>query len=190
MSALVYAYSPRWLYLDEFAIALEQPGCEENDLKEAIALLVRDRLIVDDGRLNESDFRFLEGRPDLRSMAWVNNIEARDFAWAHSQIIAPLDSTKRKWEANNHTRLLIEISASALDLFRLPDGAVRKEPRRKKTSYEQDRIRDAVIATYGKIPSPREASTQAIFKKINVGRADPDVFKKGTIEHALGRRRK
>jgi hypothetical protein len=188
MSALLDAYSPWWLYLHEFALALEQPGTDEEDLKEAIALLVRDRLIID-GRLNEADFRFLEGRPDLQSMAWVNSLTVMDFAWAHSQIIVPIDSTKSKWERQNLTRLLIEIAASAVSLFHPPEGFARKEPRRVRVAPEQNKARDAVIAHYGKIPSPTEASTQQIFNKINVGRAETDVIKKGTIEHALGRRK-
>jgi hypothetical protein len=58
MNSLIECYQPRWLYLTEFSDAL--PGADESEKREAIALLVRDRIIVD-GHLNEAEFRFLEG---------------------------------------------------------------------------------------------------------------------------------
>ena len=78
MNSLIECYQPRWLYLKEFSDAL--PGEDESEKREAIALLVRDRLIVD-GRLNEQEFRFLEGKPGLRTFAWVERLTADDFQW-------------------------------------------------------------------------------------------------------------
>lgn len=124
--SLSESYSPRWLYLHEFALALALPGTDEDELKDAIALLIRDRLIVD-GRLNEAEFRFLEGRPDLRTTAWVNTLTSDDFNWTLSQMIAGVDTTKPKGRLHDHIGLLIEIAASTLRYF----GEPAKEPRRK-----------------------------------------------------------
>jgi hypothetical protein len=114
VNALIDRYLPRWLYLHEFALSL--PSDDEADLKAAIALLVRDRLIVD-GHLNEIEFRFLEGKPDLRTTAWVNKLSTEDFNWATSAMLAGVDTSKPGARVSDSVGILIEIAASALEHF-------------------------------------------------------------------------
>ncbi len=116
MNSLVERYQPRWLYLHEFALALAPPDTDEADIKDAVALLIRDRLIVD-GRLNEAEFRFLEGQPDLRTTAWVNKLTSDDFNWALSEMLAGVDTSKPRSRISDTFGLLIEIASSALNYF-------------------------------------------------------------------------
>jgi len=149
MTDISDSYSPQWLYLEEFARALKpdvrltddyftfEPTPDTDDvaeLKAAIALLVRDRIITN-GKLNEAEFRFLEGKPDLTTTAWVNQLSAEDFNWRQSQLIAGVDTTKPKGRLHDHIGLLIEIAASALQYFGKPtDTARRTPPEQKRTA--------------------------------------------------------
>jgi hypothetical protein len=142
MSGLVDCYLPKWLYLQEFMDAL--PGNDDADKHIAIALLVRDRIIVD-GHLNEAEFRFLEGKPDLRTSAWVARLTADDFWWSTSQMLAGVDTSKPGSRVSDSVGLLIEIASTALDHF----GGTNI-PRRKVTKvgapelYDWDEIQQFV----------------------------------------------
>jgi hypothetical protein len=144
VSSLLDQYQPRWLYLHEFGEAL--PSADEGELKEAIALLVRDRLVVD-GKLNEHEFRFLEGKPDLRTAAWINNLRAEDFNWADSQLLAGVDTSKAGTRVSDHVGLLIEIAADCLDYF-APSGKEHPRQGLRLPSPNDAKIRDEVRATY------------------------------------------
>ena len=182
MSDLLKSYPPRWLYLSEFMDSL--PGANEDEKKEAVLLLIRDRLIAD-GRLDETHFRFLSGKPQIEDATWLANLSHDDVAWG--------DSTIRATSADPFAQsqwFLIEIATSGLSLFRASSRAKGSTPHRKsRSSPAQDMARAEVIARYGKIPSDAEATTQKIFQEINRGRAEGDVISKGTLEWALGRRK-
>jgi len=143
MNSLVDCYRPKWLYLQEFMDAL--PGNDDADKRLAIALLVRDRIIVD-GCLNEAEFRFLEGKPDLRTSAWVARLTPDDFGWKTSQMLAGVDTSKPGSRVSDSVGLLIEIASTALDHF--GDTNI---PRRKVTKvgapelYDWDEIQQFVV---------------------------------------------
>jgi hypothetical protein len=134
VNALIDRYLPRWLYLHEFALSL--PSDDEADLKDAIALLVRDRLIVD-GHLNENEFRFLEGKPDLRTTAWVNKLSTEDFNWATSEMLAGVDTSKPGARVSDSVGILIEIAASALEHFEGKGNPPRRGVGGRKPKYDK-----------------------------------------------------
>jgi hypothetical protein len=195
-------YQPRWLFLDEFAGAL-RPGIafnkfsfeptpdseEQTDVKDAIALLVRDRIIVD-GRLNEAEFRFLEGKPDLRTTAWVNQLTADDFNWSLSHIIAGVDTTKSKGRLHDHIGLLIEIAASALAYFGQTPEAARRSPQEIQDGPEVRRAKAVLKKLYDdRIPSAEQLTDGDLHKAVNQAREkDAREISKTTILRASGRR--
>jgi len=162
-------YQPRWLYLHEFGEAL--PCTDEAELKDAIAVLVRDRLIVD-GKLNEHEFRFLEGAPDLRTAAWINKLTAEDFNWADSQLLAGVDTSKPGSRVSDHVGLLIEIAADCLNYFAAEEGEIGSRtsagtPKPRRTSPEAARALKAIKAIYGKIPLQDEVSNPRLEQAVN-----------------------
>jgi hypothetical protein len=134
VSSLVDRYLPRWLYLHEFALSL--PSDDEADLKDAIALLIRDRLMVD-GHLNEIEFRFLEGKPDLRTTAWINKLSTSDFNWATSEMLAGVDTTKPGARVSDSVGILIEIAASAVEHFEDRGKPPRRSAGGRKPVYDK-----------------------------------------------------
>jgi hypothetical protein len=144
VSSLLDQYQPRWLYLHEFGEAL--PSADEGELKEAIALLVRDRLVVD-GKLNEHEFRFLEGKPDMSTSAWLNKLSTDDFNWATSEMLAGVDTSKPGSRVSDHFGLLIEIAADCLDYF-APSSKEHPRQGLRLPSPNDAKIRDEVRATY------------------------------------------
>jgi hypothetical protein len=149
MNPLIERYRPRWLYLHEFAGALGQaaPHATDIEIADAIALLVRDRLI-DDGKLNDREFRFLEGKPDLRTTAWLNLLEAGDFNWSESQMLAGVDTTKPGTRVSDHAGLLIEIAESCIDHFEDNKPRATREPKGKggrRPRFNQEAVSKEVM---------------------------------------------
>lgn len=184
MSDLLSRYVPRWLYLHEFALSLEND--DEDELKEAIALLVRDRLIVD-GSLNEREFRFLEGKPDLRTTAWINKLSANDFNFATSELIAGVDTTRAGSRVSDAVGILIEIAASALVYFGEAPEAARRSP---QDGPELRRAKAVLKKLYGdRIPSAEHLTDGDLHKAVNQAREkDMREMSKTTILRAASRR--
>lgn len=200
MTDLSDSYSPQWLYLDEFARALRpeveltddystfEPTPDTEDaaeVKAAIALLVRDRIITN-GKLNEAEFRFLEGKPDLSTTFWVNQLTPEDFSWRHSHLIAGVDNTKHKGRLHDHIGLLIEIAASALQYF----GEPAAKPRRN--SPEQTRALTVLREIYGDtFPTRGKVTDKDLVRAVNAKLDKSErALEKDTVLRAAGRRRK
>ncbi|MGY4358645.1 hypothetical protein ACVWZR_007769 [Bradyrhizobium sp. i1.3.1] len=197
MTDLSDSYSPQWLYLDEFARALRPdveltddystfeptPDTEEAaEVKAAIALLVRDRIIAN-GKLNEAEFRFLEGKPDLTTTAWVNQLAADDFNWRQSHLIAGVDTTKPKGRLHDHIGLLIEIAASALQYFgKQADTARRTPPEQTRTAGLIEKLFSEGI--------PPELGPADILKRLNdhIG-TKGRLISKDTLRRVLDKRK-
>jgi hypothetical protein len=181
---LIKRYSPQWLYLGEFMDAL--PGSNIDEKKEAIILLIRDRLIIN-GAIDETHFRFLGGKPPINVGYWLANFSYDDVSWDESTIRAPAGGVADivRW-------YLIEIAASGLTLFASDKGGKGKKPTRNKASPEQERALKALHAIYGdRIPPQNEVSNKVLEKIVN-DRLHADGLQKvkpDALQRAAGRRR-
>jgi hypothetical protein len=160
MNVFIDRYQPRWLYLHEFCLSLGGDEADEDALKDAIALLVRDRLIVD-GKLNEHEFRFLEGKPDLRTSAWINDLCVDDFNWATSEILAGVDTTEPRTRPSDTIGILIEIASCAVRYF----GEPASEPRRDRDGPQVIRAKVLLEKVFGCVEPPRSQTTDSMLVK-------------------------
>jgi hypothetical protein len=178
-------YTPYWLYLDEFMRAL--PEASEEQKREAILLLVRDRLIIN-GKIDETHFRFLSGKPQIENATWLANLSDDDVAWRDSNIrAATIDPmVQQSWH-------LIEIATSCLTLFGRLSTTSGKGPKRAstRTKVEQERAKMAIMAVYGRIPSQTEIPNKVLDKAVNQylkSEGLPPV-KADALQRAAGRRK-
>jgi hypothetical protein len=177
-------YTPRWLYLSEFLDAL--PGTNADAKKEAVIMLIRDRMIVD-GKLDEAHFRFLGGKPQIESAYWLMNLSDRDFSWTDSSFQAPANENDPsgfgvKW-------FPIEIAASALSLFKSNRGERPATPRRHPP--EQARALRLIHKIYGgKVPTRAEVTDGDLVQAVNAA-VEPGErpVGKDSILRAAGRRK-
>jgi hypothetical protein len=186
---LIRRYQPRWLYLHEFADALRriESKVTDDDIAEAITLLVRDRL-VEDGRLNEREFRFLEGKPDVRTTAWLSSIAAEDFNWSDSQILAGVDTTKMNSRVSDQHGVLIEIAESCIDYFE--HAELRAIKQRTNSGPEVRRAKAVLQKLYPKgVPSSDRLTDGDLHSSVNkaLGK-DERSISKTTVLRAAGRR--
>ncbi len=178
-------YVPQWLYLTEFMDALR--GTDESEKKDAVLLLIRDRLVFD-GKFDEKHFRFLAGKPSIVDASWLADLDHKNVDWRTSCIIAPGDSFLSTGHLDPARPYLIEIATSALSLFgsRTSAGA----PRARRAMPEQARALKAIMAIYDRIPSQDEVSNsvleQAVSKHLKEKGLEP--VKKDSTLRAAGRR--
>jgi hypothetical protein len=175
-------YTPYWLYLDEFMRAL--PEASEEEKREAILLLVRDRLIIN-GKIDETHFRFLGGKPQIDDAGWLAGLSEDDVAWDSSTIrTASIDPfAAPSWH-------LIEIATSCLSLFG-SQTITTEENKPKRTPVEQARALTAITAVYGRIPSQTEIPNKVLDQAVNQylkSKGLPPV-KADAIQRAAGRRK-
>jgi hypothetical protein len=186
VSDLLSRYSPRWLYLDEFMAAL--PGTDISEKKEAVLLLIRDRLIVG-GSIDETNFRFLAGKPQIKDATWLANLSHADVAWGDSSIRAD-GSSENDAFIQPFGWFLIEIAAAGLTLFR--SGKNQKAPTPHRTSPEQARALKALRALYGeKIPPQEEVANKVLESRANGWLKENDLLpvKPDALQRAAGRRK-
>jgi hypothetical protein len=185
MSAgLSESYTPRWLYISEFMEAL--PGSDIAEKEEAVLLLIRDRLIVG-GAIDENQFRFLSGKPDIRDATWLANLSHADIAWGDSCIRA--DATESLVQSG---WFLIEIAAAGLALFQ--SGKSQKPHKPRRTPPEQIRTRAALTALFGAtVPSRDELTDSDLHKRVNdqICKASKGArpVSKDTVLRTVGRRK-
>src|SRR5258707_15323627 len=87
-------------------------GTDESEKKDAVLLLIRDRLVFD-GKIDEKHFRFLAGKPSIVDASWLANLSDSEIKWEDSFILAPGapgSFPDTQW-------FLIEIATSSLSLF-------------------------------------------------------------------------
>ena len=186
MSDVLSRYSPRWLYLNEFMDAL--PGSDIAE-KEAVLLLIRDRLIVG-GSIDENSFRFLAGKPQIENASWLANLSDADIAWDNSCIRAepalPDDSLGRHLSSSGW--YLIEIAADGLNLFR--SGKNQKIAQPQRTPPEQTRALGVMKALFdSKIPAKDQPTNTDLVRKVQdeMERQGVRTVSKETILRAAGR---
>jgi hypothetical protein len=183
VSDLLSRYSPRWLYLEEFMEAL--PGTNTAEKQEAVLLLIRDRLIVG-GSLDETNFRFLTGKPQIEDATWLANLSHADVAWSDSSIrslAADNSFTSEKW-------FLIEIASAGLSLFSSRTSAKEPSKAPHRTSPEQARALKAIKEIYGRIPPQDEVSNSVLDHAVNKHLKEKGLesVKKDALMRAAGRR--
>jgi hypothetical protein len=178
-------YTPYWLYLDEFMRAL--PEASEEEKREAILLLVRDRLIIN-GKIDETHFRFLAGKPQIDDAGWLAGLSEDDVAWDSSTIrTASIDQfAAPSWH-------LIEIATTCLNLFGRLSTTSGKGPRRAstRTKVEQERAKMAIMAVYGRIPSQTEIPNKVLEQAVNQHLKSEGLptVKADALQRAAGRRK-
>jgi hypothetical protein len=179
-------YTPYWLYLDEFMRALR--GASEEEKREAILLLVRDRLIIN-GKIDETHFRFLGGKPQIDDASWLAGLSEDDVAWDSSSIrTASIDPfAAPSWH-------LIEIATSCLTLFGFQKTTTEEnKPKRAltRTKAEQERAKTAMMEIYGKIPPQTEVSNKVLGKAVNENLEQKGLkaVKADALQRAAGRRK-
>jgi hypothetical protein len=190
-TSLIDRYQPRWLYLDEFAASL--PGDDIADKREAILLLIRDRLIVDGG-LNERQFRFLGDKPDALEASWLAGIELDALDWQQSWLLAPsvVHENETLPFAASRQWLLIEIAAECLQLFGAPIS-VATGKRKRKTPVKEKRAEQAIQAIFkGKIPTVIEVTNPELNERVNKWLKDNTIgpVSLDSVLRAAGRRSK
>jgi hypothetical protein len=191
-TSLTDRYQPRWLYLDEFAVSL--PGADISDKREAILLLIRDRLIVDGG-LNERQFRFLGAKPDISEASWLAGIEVDALDWQQSWLLAPsvVHENENLLLADSRQWLLVEIAAECLQLFGAPIR-VATGKRKKKTPVQRQAAKEALSNLYPSgVPSTSEVPNKDLVRQVTEywKRQSPDrqSVSPDSILRAAGRRK-
>jgi hypothetical protein len=160
-------------------------SADEAEKKDAIVLLIRDRLVVEGG-IDEKHFRFLAGKPAIDDATWLVDFSHDDVDWERSTIRAP--------RADPHFALpewfLIEIATAGLSLF--GSMTAGKPTRKKRIGPEFARAQGALKKIYGeKIPAMEEVPNKDLEKIVN-DRLKLDglkVVKADAVQRASGRRR-
>jgi hypothetical protein len=185
--SLSESYVPQWLYLTEFMGALR--GSDESEKKDAILLLIRDRLVFD-GKFDEKHFRFLAGKPSIVDASWLADLDHKNVDWQASSIIAPGDSGL-PGDLGPPRPYLIEIATSALSLFGSRTSAKASLMRARRFGPETARALKAIKAIYDTIPPQDEVSTPVLDKTVNkyLKQQNLEPVKRDAIQRATGRRR-
>jgi hypothetical protein len=181
-ASLSESYTPQWLYLREFMDALG--STDENEMKDAVLLLIRDRLVFD-GKIDERHFRFLAGKPQIDDATWLAELAHEDIAWGDSCIRArPADplALQPQW-------FLIEIATAALSLF---GHTSKTKVKPTRTPPEQIRASAALRDLFGdSVPTRGEMTDGYLLKMLNdhIGNKGRPITK-DTLARATGRRNK